>query len=83
VRRFKRRIILEWTEYNKEERIWSVYREAIVNHWEYYNKGSLKPGCPKSIVTAISIKVMEPVFESQTKTKLGSTDMVQNPNARS
>ncbi|MEC8682075.1 MAG: toprim domain-containing protein, partial [Bacteroidota bacterium] len=29
----------------------------------------------KSIVSAISIKVMEPVFESQTKTKLGSTDM--------
>ncbi|MGB5463366.1 MAG: toprim domain-containing protein, partial [Aureibaculum sp.] len=29
----------------------------------------------KSIVSAISIKVMEPVFESQTKTKLGSTEM--------
>ena len=29
----------------------------------------------KSIIAAISIKVMEPVFESQTKTKLGSTDM--------
>ena len=26
-------------------------------------------------MAAISIKVMEPVFESQTKTKLGSTDM--------
>ncbi len=29
----------------------------------------------KSIVCAISIKVMEPIFESQTKTKLGSTEM--------
>ena len=29
----------------------------------------------KSIVAAVSIKVMEPVFESQTKTKLGSTEM--------
>src|SRR5690606_13996506 len=29
----------------------------------------------KSVVSAIAIKVMEPVFESQTKTKLGSTDM--------
>jgi topoisomerase-4 subunit B len=29
----------------------------------------------KSIISAISIKVMEPVFESQTKTKLGSTEM--------
>ena len=27
------------------------------------------------MVSAIAIKVMEPVFESQTKTKLGSTDM--------
>ena len=29
----------------------------------------------KSIISAISTKVMEPVFESQTKTKLGSTEM--------
>jgi topoisomerase-4 subunit B len=29
----------------------------------------------KSIISAIAIKVMEPIFESQTKTKLGSTEM--------
>ncbi len=29
----------------------------------------------KSIVSAIAVKVEEPVFESQTKTKLGSTDI--------
>jgi topoisomerase-4 subunit B len=29
----------------------------------------------KSVISAVSIKVMEPVFESQTKTKLGSTEM--------
>jgi topoisomerase-4 subunit B len=29
----------------------------------------------ENLVSAISIKVMEPVFESQTKTKLGSADM--------
>ena len=31
----------------------------------------------QSIVAAVSIKVMEPVFESQTKTKLGSLDIEQ------
>ena len=54
----------------------AAYREAIVKTIrEYYNKGFEASDVRKSIVTAISIKVMEPVFESQTKTKLGSTDM--------
>jgi len=42
---------------------------------EFYNKNYDASDIRKSIVSAISIKVMEPVFESQTKTKLGSTDM--------
>jgi topoisomerase-4 subunit B len=46
---------------------------------EYYNKPFEASDVRKSIVTAISIKVMEPVFESQTKTKLGSTDMGSEP----
>jgi len=42
---------------------------------EFYDKNYDASDVRKSIVAAISIKVMEPVFESQTKTKLGSTDM--------
>ena len=58
----------------------AAYREAIVKTVrEYYNKGFEASDVRKSIVTAISIKVMEPVFESQTKTKLGSTDMGSDP----
>jgi topoisomerase IV subunit B len=56
------------------------YREAIVKTIrEFYNKPFEASDVRKSIVTAISIKVMEPVFESQTKTKLGSTDMGSEP----
>lgn len=52
------------------------FREAIVKTVrEYYGKSYDASDIRKSIVSAIAIKVMEPVFESQTKTKLGSTDM--------
>jgi topoisomerase-4 subunit B len=58
----------------------AAYREAIVKAIrEFYNKSFEASDVRKSIVTAISIKVMEPVFESQTKTKLGSTDMGSEP----
>ena len=58
----------------------AAYREAIVKTIrEFYNKGFEASDVRKSIVTAVSIKVMEPVFESQTKTKLGSTDMGSDP----
>ncbi|MET0944729.1 MAG: DNA topoisomerase IV subunit B, partial [Flavobacterium sp.] len=54
----------------------AAYREALVKTIrEFYNKNFEASDVRKSIVSAISIKVMEPVFESQTKTKLGSTDM--------
>ncbi len=53
-----------------------AFREAVVKTIrEFYNKNFEPSDIRKSIVSAISIKVMEPVFESQTKTKLGSTDM--------
>lgn len=42
---------------------------------DFYSKNYDASDIRKSIISAISIKVMEPVFESQTKTKLGSTDM--------
>jgi len=54
----------------------NAYREAIVKTIrEYFGKNYDSSDIRKSIVTAISIKVMEPVFESQTKTKLGSTEI--------
>jgi topoisomerase-4 subunit B len=54
----------------------AAYREAIVKTIrDFYGKNYEASDVRKSIVTAIAIKVMEPVFESQTKTKLGSTDM--------
>ncbi len=57
-----------------------AFREAIVKTIrEFYNKGFEPSDIRKSIVGAVSIKVMEPVFESQTKTKLGSTDMGSEP----
>ena len=57
----------------------AAFREAVVRTVkEFYNKNFEASDVRKSIVAAISIKVEEPVFESQTKTKLGSTDMGPN-----
>ncbi|AOW19685.1 DNA topoisomerase IV subunit B [Urechidicola croceus] len=54
----------------------NAFREGIVKTIrEYFGKNYDASDIRKSIVSAISIKVMEPVFESQTKTKLGSTEM--------
>ncbi len=61
-----------------------AFREAIVKTIrEFYNKNFEPSDVRKSIVSAVSIKVMEPVFESQTKTKLGSTDMGSEPGMQS
>ena len=54
----------------------TAFREALVKTIrEFYGKQFDPSDIRKSIISAISIKVMEPVFESQTKTKLGSTEM--------
>ena len=54
----------------------SAFREALVRTIrEFYGKNFEASDIRKSIISAIAIKVMEPVFESQTKTKLGSTEM--------
>ena len=54
----------------------AAFREAVVKTIrDHYGKNYEASDIRKSIISAISIKVMEPVFESQTKTKLGSTDM--------
>ena len=53
-----------------------AFREGVVRTLkEFYNKNFEASDIRKSIVAAIAVKVEEPVFESQTKTKLGSTDM--------
>ena len=54
----------------------NAYKEAIVNTLRgFYNKNYDPKDIRASIFTAISVKVEEPVFESQTKTKLGSSDI--------
>ncbi len=54
----------------------AAFREAIVKTVREFFKKDFDPGDVRaSIVAALSIKVQEPVFESQTKTKLGSQHM--------
>lgn len=54
----------------------AAFKEALVKTVrEFYRKDFDPADIRISIVTALSIKVEEPVFESQTKTKLGSKDM--------
>ena len=54
----------------------TAFREAFVKTIrEFFGKNYETSDIRKSIISAISIKVMVPVFESQTKTKLGSTEM--------
>jgi topoisomerase-4 subunit B len=57
----------------------AAFREAIVKTVrEFYKKDYDAADIRSSIVAAISIKVEEPMFESQTKTKLGSKEMGPN-----
>ena len=54
----------------------AAFREGLVKTIrDYFGKTYEASDIRKSIISAISIKVMEPIFESQTKTKLGSTEM--------
>ena len=54
----------------------SAFREAVVKTVrEFYGKNFDAVDVRQSIVAAVSIKVIEPVFESQTKTKLGSNEI--------
>jgi topoisomerase-4 subunit B len=56
-----------------------AFKEAIVKTIrEFYNKNFEASDIRTSIIAAVSIKVEEPIFESQTKTKLGSKDMEPN-----
>lgn len=54
----------------------AAFREAIVKTIrEFYKKDFEASDVRASIVGAVSLRVQEPVFESQTKTKLGSQNM--------
>lgn len=58
-----------------------AFKEAIVKTIrEYYKKDYEPSDIRNSIVAAVSIRVQEPVFESQTKTKLGSTHLSPTQN---
>ncbi len=61
------------------------FREAFIKTIrEFYKKDFDATDIRGSIVAAVSIRVQEPVFESQTKTKLGSADMGPNgPSVKS
>ena len=54
----------------------SAFKEAVAKTLQnFYKKNSEAADIRASIQAAISIKVIEPAFESQTKTKLGSNTM--------
>lgn len=54
----------------------AAFREGVVaTVRNFYGKQYDAADVRQSIVAAVSVRVQEPVFESQTKTKLGSNDM--------
>lgn len=60
----------------------SAFRESVAKVIrDFYGKNYEASDIRQSIVAAISVKVIEPVFESQTKTKLGSQEI--EPNGKS
>ena len=62
----------------------AAFREAIVKTIrEFYKKEFDAADIRASIIGAISVRVQEPVFESQTKTKLGSLNVAhEGPSMR-
>ncbi len=57
----------------------AAFREGVIKTIrEFYKKNFDAADIRASIVGAISIRIQEPVFESQTKTKLGSTHIAPN-----
>jgi topoisomerase-4 subunit B len=56
-----------------------AFKEAVVKTIrEFYKKDFEPSDIRNSIVSAVSVRIQEPVFESQTKTKLGSKDIGPN-----
>ena len=57
----------------------SAFREAVAKTIkEFYNKNHELTDIRNGIIAAVAIGVEEPVFESQTKTKLGSRDIAKD-----
>ncbi|SFE48362.1 DNA topoisomerase IV subunit B [Spirosoma endophyticum] len=62
----------------------AAFREAVVKTVrEHFGKDYDPSDIRGSIIAAISIRVQEPVFESQTKTKLGSINMAPDSESQS
>jgi topoisomerase-4 subunit B len=60
----------------------SAFKEAIVKTVrDHFNKDYAPEDIRQSIIGAVSVRIQEPVFESQTKTKLGSTNISLEDNA--
>ena len=62
----------------------AAFREAVVKTIRDFFKKDFDPSdIRSSIIAAVSVKIEEPIFESQTKTKLGSKDMgPEGPSVR-
>jgi topoisomerase-4 subunit B len=61
----------------------SAFKEAIVKTIrDHYGKDYAAEDVRASVIGAISIRVQEPVFESQTKTKLGSVNIAPDENSQ-
>jgi topoisomerase-4 subunit B len=60
----------------------AAFREAIVKAVrDFYKKDFEASDVRGSMIAAISLRVQEPVFESQTKTKLGSNNLAPDPSS--
>ena len=60
----------------------TAFREAVVRAVrEHFGKDYAPEDIRSSIIAAVAIRVQEPVFESQTKTKLGSSTITPDPNS--
>ena len=61
----------------------AAFRESVVKAMrEHFGKDYAPEDVRSSIVAAIAIRVQEPIFESQTKTKLGSNTLSPDPNSQ-
>jgi topoisomerase IV subunit B len=60
----------------------AAFRQSLVDTVrEHFNKDYAVEDVRASIIAAVSVRVQEPVFESQTKTKLGSNNISPDPNS--
>lgn len=62
----------------------TAFKEALVRAIrEHFNKDYAPEDVRSSVIAAVAIRVQEPIFESQTKTKLGSNNIAPDPNSPS